>query len=333
MYLAQATLAGQLHYLLRESVPTAGGWTFRELVDLGPDPGRHLIYPGGRSYLLAPELTAALEAAGVVPDDEALENLLWLFLRPEVRRALAPFRHRRRPLPALTPAEEQRLAAAILLLDRRRLAFLRHGRLDLSRIGLEPMGPFRQLADKSRDELEQFFLFQEVRLPVREYKAYVYAAFNLQRFFASPYARTQPQLLSPDELDAVFLAELAAVNRDPAFWMGPLPGPFLHPYLVRHAIQFFDYEFPAEAAEARLIREFMARHRRLLRPAPKPLAAEEAERLFGVSGDELARLSRRQLQRLYKERAHALHPDKGGDHDLFIRLTEAYRALIRRKHA
>jgi curved DNA-binding protein CbpA len=42
-------------------------------------------------------------------------------------------------------------------------------------------------------------------------------------------------------------------------------------------------------------------------------------------------MSRRELIRLYRRKAQELHPDKGGDQDQFVRLTEAYQDLIKRK--
>jgi predicted 2-oxoglutarate/Fe(II)-dependent dioxygenase YbiX len=37
------------------------------------------------------------------------------------------------------------------------------------------------------------------------------------------------------------------------------------------------------------------------------------------------------LSRLYRRRAQELHPDKGGDHETFLRLTAAYHKLLRVK--
>jgi DnaJ-class molecular chaperone len=42
-------------------------------------------------------------------------------------------------------------------------------------------------------------------------------------------------------------------------------------------------------------------------------------------------MSRRELCRLYRKRAQEHHPDKGGDSKKFIRLTEAYQSLLKRK--
>ncbi len=39
-------------------------------------------------------------------------------------------------------------------------------------------------------------------------------------------------------------------------------------------------------------------------------------------------MSGRELTRLYRQRAKNLHPDTGGEHEVFIRLTAAYEQLL-----
>ncbi|WP_363330992.1 J domain-containing protein [Desulfonatronospira sp.] len=41
-------------------------------------------------------------------------------------------------------------------------------------------------------------------------------------------------------------------------------------------------------------------------------------------------MSRRELTRIYRRRALKMHPDKGGDHEEFIRLNEAYQTLLKK---
>jgi DnaJ-class molecular chaperone len=42
-------------------------------------------------------------------------------------------------------------------------------------------------------------------------------------------------------------------------------------------------------------------------------------------------MSRHGLARLYRRRAQKMHPDKGGDNDKFIKLTQAYHDLLKTK--
>jgi DnaJ-class molecular chaperone len=58
---------------------------------------------------------------------------------------------------------------------------------------------------------------------------------------------------------------------------------------------------------------------------------EEAGRIFGKSRAALKKMNRRELSRLYRRRAQELHPDKGGSHETFLKLTAAYHRLLRTK--
>ncbi len=42
-------------------------------------------------------------------------------------------------------------------------------------------------------------------------------------------------------------------------------------------------------------------------------------------------MNKSDLTKLYRQKAHELHPDKGGEHDSFVRLAEAYKQLLREK--
>jgi predicted 2-oxoglutarate/Fe(II)-dependent dioxygenase YbiX len=74
--------------------------------------------------------------------------------------------------------------------------------------------------------------------------------------------------------------------------------------------------------------------RRDYRPANKnsTVTLNEAGTIFGKTKEALKEISRKDLARLYRQKAQELHPDKGGDHDKFVRLTEAYHELLRTKN-
>jgi curved DNA-binding protein CbpA len=57
----------------------------------------------------------------------------------------------------------------------------------------------------------------------------------------------------------------------------------------------------------------------------------EAGQVFGLDNEELNRLSRRQVTRLFRRRALKCHPDQGGRPTEFIRLSEAYKAIMQSK--
>jgi hypothetical protein len=50
LYLAQKQIKGQTCYFIRESYSTEEYFLSRDLIDLGPEPGRFIIYPGGNSF-------------------------------------------------------------------------------------------------------------------------------------------------------------------------------------------------------------------------------------------------------------------------------------------
>ena len=57
----------------------------------------------------------------------------------------------------------------------------------------------------------------------------------------------------------------------------------------------------------------------------------EAATVFGVSRGELSALSRKELKKLFRQKARELHPDQGGDHERFIALSDAYQNMLRTK--
>jgi hypothetical protein len=287
---------------------------------------------GRDSFYIHEQVEKGLRDIGVEPGRGELEELFLLFMPKAVRDAYEQmrFRNHYRGRIRLSYYEKKRLEEQISVFDRRRHQFLKCGSLDLSRITTLPIRYFLPLADKSRDELEQFFLTGEAKLDPGEYKRYVFAIFNLQRYFARREGRNMPQSLDQERLERVFIDELCAINASERFRMGAPPRKFLDPYLIRYVIMFFDYGWEPDTFQEDFVRRFMNNHRQYRPPVPKAkLSEEEAGDLFGMGRAELRQLSRKQLARLYKKRALQLHPDKGGDSAKFVHLTQAYEALAR----
>jgi curved DNA-binding protein CbpA len=42
-------------------------------------------------------------------------------------------------------------------------------------------------------------------------------------------------------------------------------------------------------------------------------------------------MSRREFARIFRKKAMAMHPDKGGDHDRFVALLDAYKRIVSTK--
>jgi hypothetical protein len=333
MYLAVKKSEGRQHFWIRESYTSKGEWQSRELMDLGTDPSRFIEYPGGRTFYVRENVEETLRANNASPSTSEIEDIFWPFLREDVRHAQGHFRdrarYRNRPRTRLDVDEEKRLDEQIHEFDRRRLQFLRTGALDLSRIRTVPMRYFRKLADKSRDELEQYFMDEEHILSERELKRYLYASFDLQRFFATLDARSYPEFLDQARVDQVFLETICRMQKDARYWRKSPPQGGLNELLVRYVIMFFDNEFGADSFLSDFINSFIGGHRRHVPPRAKPsLDDSEARKFFEKSKEELLAMDKKALARLYKHQAMKHHPDHGGDHERFIRLTAVYKAII-----
>ena len=220
------------------------------------------------------------------------------------------------------------------LFDKRRMHFLRYGQMDQGRIGQVSSRLFKRLAEKSRDEIEQYMIDSESILRARELKAYVYTIFDLQRFFNELTAKLMPQALCQEKVDEYFIQEVCRLNADERFWSG-MEGKEkgrLHDYLVRYVIMYFDSDYGRSAFWDEYLYNTINSRRYFRFPEKrKPVDIDEAADLFGVGKEALQKMTRKGLTRVYRKIALQLHPDQGGDHDTFIKLTETYQALLRTK--
>ncbi len=328
MYLAAIPEKQWYHFFIRESFWDRDCYRSRDLVDLGCDPGEYIVYPGGRSFYVDPGLEDIILERGGAFDADELEDLFWPFVDQDVRYAVGSFRQRRQPPKQAVDADKRR---RVHLFDKRRVHFLRFGRMDQGYIGRVPAKIFRPVCDRSRDEIEQYFLQAERILKPHERKAYVYVIFDLQRFFSELCAKTMPQGLNQEAVDDYFVQELCRLNRDDVFWAGMPLRDHLQDYLVRYLLMYFDLEYGRSDFLQNLINQFRNAHRRHRWPEPKRMPLKEASRIFGVATDELDHLSRRQVTRLFRRRALKCHPDQGGRPTEFIRLSEAYKAIMQAK--
>jgi hypothetical protein len=305
------------------------------LVDLGLDPGSYIIYPGGNSFYIDPVVEDRLLDIGARIDPDELEDIFWPFVHPEIRRVLEPFRTRekRHQTGRRKKRPKDKIDTRSHIFDKRRIHYLRFGRTDQRDIGRLPLNFFRILHNKSRDEIEQTLINMESDLSPREYKTYVHVVFDLQQFFYESYAKNVPQALSAEKVDAHFIEQICRLNADSSFWAGMKTGRMLHNYLVRYVLMYFDYDFAPRSFMEDYIRQFINSHRDYHAP-PKTVTVilKEASAAFDEPLEDLKKMSRREFSRLYRLKALQLHPDKGGDHDKFVKLTEAYHALLETKN-
>ncbi len=280
------------------------------------------------------EVESLIRAQGGQVDSRELDLLFRPFLRPAVRDRVEQFdRGGSRRARRASPSEYDELYRGIHPFDKRRIHYLRLGRMDQGRICLQTHRFFNHLLYKSRDELEQMFLEMERYLRPREYKSYVYVIFDLQRHFPHLMTRFFPSALDQDLLEDLFVDDFCALSRNKAFRAEYSPGSAIDRYLKRYLIMFFDGGYPANELEQEFIRLFME-NRRQFNPPPPPAGSvtlSEAMAVMGINEQQFASMTPEALSRQYRRKAHEHHPDKGGEHDDFVKLESAYRMLRERK--
>lgn len=336
MYLARRRINGHTGYFIAQSYSKKDGrMASRDLLALGPHPEKFIVYPGGNSYYIDGAVADSLQARGIEPDIDDIEDLFLPFVRPDIRRITDPLRERAqamRPARRLSADQQAELHRQLDIFDKRRMHFLRFGRMKQGALGRMPAVLLKNFYRKSRDEIEQAFMRLEQPLKAAELKAYVYVIFDLQRFFTQNFAKTAPQLLDPHQVDACFLEEICRLNRR-LFAPGAKDSDLaLNAYMQRYLCMFFDNDYPETSPFAETLRQFRNRHRDYRPPPVRPsVSLANAAGIFGVSGESLKKMSARELTRRYRRLARRHHPDRGGSHDKFIQLTAAFQSLIRGK--
>jgi hypothetical protein len=330
MYLAKRQQGTTIRYQVCRSRPVDGqGFASSLIYELGANPSDHFQVVEEVVILYCPELLRAVEEHQA--SEAELDELLGSFFPEETRRRLAQGPKRRQLFGGpLSPGERQEISAQIHLFDRRRLYYLRYGAVDQSRLTRLHEKCCRPLLGQSRDEREFYFAAEEACLAPGHYLQYVYAIFNIQQHFSESFAPWFPEALARDEMADYLLEELCRLHADNRFWQGEDPGGSLHAHLVRYLIMFTDYRPASRSFAADYSQAFRARHRNFRWPAKNTgYTPEKAATLFALSSAELLKMNREELTRLYRRKAMELHPDRGGDHQQFIDLTEIYQGLLR----
>lgn len=333
MYLAQTQINGRKNYAIRETYQEGDFFLSRDLFELGGDPSQYIIYPGGNAFYFDETLIDGLESMGSQVRDDELEEIFWPFLKPRIQRALEPFRRREnRSRTSRRKKDRRSIDAEFHLFDKRRIHFLKFGRMDQRNLGQLPASLFAMLHQKSRDEIEQRFMQMERILKPTEYKAYTYVIFDLKQYFKEAFAADTPELLDRAKMDDCFVEQICRLNADASFWAGMELQNSLHEYLTRYACLYFDFDYAPRSFIDDYIRQFINSHK-AYRPPPRPTSEilQDAEPVFGLNPEKLKAMSRKDLARLYRRKAMKLHPDQGGDHDKFVKLTRTYHELLKTK--
>ena len=315
-------------YMIRQSYADDHCYRSRDLFDLGDDPSRFIIYPGGNGFYIDTAVEDAIVDKGVPASQDDLEPIFMPFLDPHIRRVIDGFDRKSRscqPSNTCIPAE------AIHLFDRYRLHYLKSGRVDPREFGCTPDRFYANLQHKSRDEIEYDFIAAERILKPGELAHYTYQIFDLQRYFSENFARSHPEGLDQDRMDRFFVKTLCHLDRDESFWMGSDEASGLRQHLVRYAVMYFDSSFPSRDPFRDFLQDFMNRYRVHRPPESVQISLAESARLFGVTADALKKMDCRALTRQYRKLALRHHPDKGGDPETFVKLSAAYDKLLKRK--
>lgn len=335
MYLATLTRGQTKHYEIRQSLPGDDHryLEYQIVFDLGGDPGRYIERLSDDICYFSAELEDRLQQETSEDASLILEELLWDFLPAEEQTRLSIFRHRGKArVSALSEGERSAIEKDIHLFDRRRLYYLRYGAVDQSRIFRLNPKLYRPLLNKCRDEREFYLLDLEKALQHNELRTYVFAIFDLQRHFTESFSATMPEALNQIDIADFFIEEICSLNDDISFWRTGTGGTSLHDHLIRYMIMFFDHGYGRRSLFDDFVREFMGHHRAFSWPEKKPaVSTGQAEKIFQRKWQKLQKMSRRELTRLYRERAKELHPDSGGNHEQFIELNGAYASLMARK--
>jgi hypothetical protein len=307
-------------------------------MDLGPDPERYIEYPGGNSFYVAETVEDRLEGMGVEYTTHELESLFLPFLDPEIRRIVQRFDRGSCNRPRYTREEILSHQRDLHTFDKRRLHYLRCGRVDIGNLELRPWKFLNVLLEKSRDEIESLFGEMERELPPHEIRTYLFTALHLQTHFRHLLTRHQPWSLNPDKVDHYFTEDLCRLNQDEAFFrgVGEHEPQWLHPYLVRYLILYFDEgfdpQFRRRADADNFVRgQGFSRSRPPRKTSGLSILEKEACGWLGFSPAQFAQMDRSELVSHFRQRAMECHPDRGGDPEAFVKIQEAYVRLRRRK--
>jgi hypothetical protein len=327
MYLAKVKKNRQTTYILRESVRQDEQMVSRDIFDLGPCPGAWIDYPGGNAWYLNPDLESKISMLADTFDGEQLEDLFWPFIRPAIRRATQTFRQRGfKQYKPMTRRQKEAVARQVHAFDKRRAHFLKFGNMDQGPMVNMPTVLFRQLHNKSRDEIEQHFMVQEKILRSKDLKSYVYTVMDLHRFFQGFMAKQMPHALDQDKVEAFFIQELCLLNKELFDMTGRL-----HDYLIRYAVMFFDHTYADSVLLDDMVKDFQFRQRsRGFKPpsATRQIKISKAFKLFNLTTNTLESMDKKDLTREFRRLARQHHPDRGGSHDKFVELNNAYQALL-----
>jgi hypothetical protein len=334
MYLVrQHQKDSSIKYFIRHSYQSGSGtWLNKGLFDLGYDPEKYIVYVGDRAFYIDPAVEEAISSQGVVYNDKELEGIFMPFLEPEIRRVVEQFDKRGYKRHRYSKAELAAMQKDIHSFDRRRLCFLKFCHTDIENLSNQPLPFFNILLNKSRDEIEQLLEGMEFMLSPPEKRKYLYAIFDIPRRFSPRLTRFIPDAQDQDLIDKYLLEEICWLDRDSTFLdQGAVPWETkgIHPYLRKYLIQYFDVSYRRPVTDTGA--GYRTKRDRSVWQPPAKSADKKHFKAMGISAKEFSRMGKKEFVFLFRRKAKELHPDKGGNHEAFIALQQAYQVLIHRK--
>jgi hypothetical protein len=158
----------------------------------------------------------------------------------------------------------------------------------------------------------------------------VYTIFDLRKYFhGSRAAKTSPGALDQEMLDNCFLEEVCALNCDRTFFGNHQAPKRLDDHLVKYVILYFDNRYSEDISFEEFIQGLNRdRYYHAPRSRKPECTVSEACRILCIAEADYARMTRKQIKKIFSTLAHRHHPDKGGAKEEFISLLEAYKKLI-----
>ena len=338
LYLKRKHTKDGTHYILSESYRDGNLFKHRRLIDLGPDPEMYIEYPGGNSFHIRESLLEDLQNMGEGYSEDELENLLMPFIDPHIRRIVERFQRSgksRKPWHNLSPEERMQKQKNIHSFDKRRIHYLRFGRMQMGDMDQRACSFLYGLFDKSRDEIEHVIEEMERELPPHEIRPYIYTSFHLQTHFMDRLTRNHPSALDPEKVDDFLVDDLCRLNSDKRFFSGVDRRDFqtLHPYLIKYLTQYFDNAFEPGTVWSEYVEDFLWKHQfhRQSKASPGASPSEEKACLcLEISMEDFQGMDRTKLRRCYRRLAKKTHPDGGGNQERFVEIKEAYEFLLQK---
>lgn len=326
MYLASIRTRFTKEYIIRKSIKQNNFYTHIDLFNLGANPAKFIHLTGRNGFYIDENLIEEINKKGVNADQMNIEHIFTPFLPYEIRIILNSFSQRKSPIKNTEKIDINKIHP----FDRFRLYYLKFQDQKQTHLNRLPPQFFKELAWKSRDEIEQFFLFQEKSLKQNEIKDYIFSAFNLKYYFTGFFKRTYPELCPEDELDKAFLEQVCNLNSDEIFFKGMQKFNGLNYYLKRYVSMYFDSSFSQNRINEEILKNFTNRNRSY-RPFYKRPEDKVFERFFGDSYKNLIKKNKKEIKKIFREKAKKLHPDMGGEESDFNKLCSCYRAIIKEK--